>query len=543
MDGTAFYRNDGEGGNLVYSIGPTWGGLRISVYTHREAKDFNKQIVDEAWRHATENNPLKGEAFSLGGEFVKKTSETWEDIFIEEKNSKALTRVVDRINARGKDTPNRGVILMGPPGTGKTLSGRIVRNTLKDCSFIWVSSRDIGYGGFSHAFDLAREIAPSVLFFEDIDNWVGANIDLLKTELDGIARSTGVVTIMTTNFPERLPEALLDRPGRFHDVLNFDLPTDLKRAAMLRKWVEGLLEADVENAVKKTKGYSGAHMYELASFTRNLMEADDLSASDALSEALKKVEEQKELITKVQLQGSNYRLPRRAKVRDEQNAGNMAAMQTPSPSPSDADVQMWKDYFERKQPANKASTKVLKRFFQLHGEEQPDNEARAWERMGELIGGETAVEAEPGSDELDETTETVITPSAEQPAPEVPPTEEKPKEAEPAPANPEPVNEEPKEETTAEPVKVEVEEVTTPQPTPEPAPEAPEPARTASVQIPMSDLMALPKKIADVRNDALVTASRQGVPRSEWAAFAEAAVRQYLASLSQSLTHEPHRNR
>jgi hypothetical protein len=32
------------------------------------------------------------------------------------------------------------------------------------------------------------------------------------------------LTILTTNFSEQLPDALIDRPGRFHDVPNFDLP-------------------------------------------------------------------------------------------------------------------------------------------------------------------------------------------------------------------------------------------------------------------------------------------------------------------------------
>jgi len=94
--------------------------------------------------------------------------------------------------------------------TGKTLSSRIIRNQAKG-SFIWVSARDFhkagSVGGVGLAFELAREIAPSVIVFEDVDNWLyDTTIDLMKTEMDGIARSSGVLTILTTNFPERLPD-------------------------------------------------------------------------------------------------------------------------------------------------------------------------------------------------------------------------------------------------------------------------------------------------------------------------------------------------
>jgi len=540
IDGIAFFRS--VEGNFAYRVYPVWGGLHVDVFTHRDAKDFNRRMVDEAWRHARENNPLKGEAFALSGEFIRKTDETWDDCFLEEKNAKALTRVVDRLNEKGKETPNRGVLMLGPPGTGKTLSGRIIRNTLKDCSFIWVSTRDFHYGGgFTQAFELAREIAPSVLFFEDIDNWVGGNIDLLKTEMDGIARSSGVVTIMTTNFPENLPEALIDRPGRFHDVLNFNLPTDDKRAAMLRKWVSGLSAADVEDAVGKTKGYSGAHMYELASFACNLMEADDLSVSDALREALKKVEEQKDLITKVQLQGSNYRPRRMRGVRAGEKSGIISSeMDALTHAP--ADVEKWKTYFERKQPANRESTKVLKRFFKDRGEEQPSDEAEAWERMAEILAGDTTVVTQPATTPATETSATDVpaTPEPEKAVLPETPAESETKE-DPQPAE-EPKPEEPM--APAEPVVEKKQEEPTPPPSnPEaPAAAAPQPERALTpaapakrvIHISPATLRALPAVIGQALADRAAEALRSGMPPKDLDGFLDAEGTKLLASVIHS---------
>jgi HK97 family phage prohead protease len=135
-------------------------------------------------------------------------------------------------------------------------------------------------------------------------------------------------------------------------------------------------------------------------------------------------------------------------------------------------------YFERKQPANRESTKVLARFFAVRGETQPDDEVLAWKRMAELLEEPaplTEMEKVEIKEEITAPVETQPEVPAETPAPEAP--------------------------TEA------------PQPTPPtPVPEAPEPARTASVQIPIEVLLALSGKLGRAYADAAAEALRQGVP-------------------------------
>lgn len=296
---------------FVIKFRPEWGGINITIITKRADAALNQDVVDRTWAWARDNNFLKGEAFALSGEFLGRTGEDWQDVFLEERNKRAVQRTLDLFNQKGKDFANRGVILTGPPGTGKTLSGRIIRNKAKG-TFIWVSSRDFhasgSVGGLSGAFEMAKELAPAIIFMEDVDNWLdGRSVDLLKSEMDGISRSKGVLTILTTNFPEQLPEALIDRPGRFHDVLNFDLPAEDARRDMLRKWLPTKVsDHDIAAAVDKSQGYSGAHVYELAHFAKTLHEQDGMQPGEAVREALAKVESQRELITRLQLSGSNY---------------------------------------------------------------------------------------------------------------------------------------------------------------------------------------------------------------------------------------------
>jgi ATP-dependent 26S proteasome regulatory subunit len=55
-------------------------------------------------------------------------------------------------------------------------------------------------------------------------------------ELDGFAANIGIVTLATTNHPERLDPAILDRPSRFDRKYPFDLPEQPERHAYIVMW-------------------------------------------------------------------------------------------------------------------------------------------------------------------------------------------------------------------------------------------------------------------------------------------------------------------
>ena len=242
-------------------------------------------------------------------------------VFLNEKNELAIKRVVKGLNEKGKEYPNRGLILMGPPGTGKTLSGRIMMNQLKeDITFIWVSAKDFyNYGtsrGLIEAFENSKLLAPTALLFEDADNWIngGMALDLIKSEMDGIAQSKGLVTMIATNYPERMPDALIDRPGRFHDILEFDLPEKSVRYRMLKAWLNDELNFEktednqvLEKFAEETEGFSGAHIYEFVQFSKLLKEEDESAIDTAMSKALDKIKEQRQLLGDNQVAGATYR--------------------------------------------------------------------------------------------------------------------------------------------------------------------------------------------------------------------------------------------
>lgn len=313
-----------DGWKFVLRTYESWHGQDYILYTEDAAK--GSKLIDDAWEWLDHNNPLKGEAFAVAGGFLKRTGATWDDVFLNAVNEKALKRTARIINEKGKAATNRGLILMGPPGTGKTLSARVMLNECK-ATYIWVSAKDFyklgSYGCFTGAFELARKLAPSVILFEDVDNYVtDYTVDLLKSEMDGLSQSTGVTTFLTTNFPEQLPSALIDRPGRFHDILEIHLPDKAVRIKMLTKWAGGATADAIEALADETDGLSGAHIFELANFAKTIQDEDGGEVDDALVKALAKVHEQRELITSNQLAGSSYR-PRRAAAPGTKSAGEV----------------------------------------------------------------------------------------------------------------------------------------------------------------------------------------------------------------------------
>ena len=298
---------------MVVKVSPSWCGIAVTMFSAREAEAHVTDFLAATSARARQYKFLKGEAFALSGEFLSRGTTVWDDLFLDPKNMEPVKRAIALVNERGAEMESRGMILAGPPGTGKTLAARAMMNEAKDATYIWVSARDFyragAFGGIEMAYDLARENAPAIIVMEDIDAYLDSwAIDLLKSTLDGVLQQKGVVTVLTTNFPESLPKALIDRPGRFHDVLLFGLPALETRQAMLVAWAEDAPADVVSEIAQQTDGFSGAHLRELVRFAETLRSQDSLDLATALRQALEKVKAQRELIDQIQApRGRSYR--------------------------------------------------------------------------------------------------------------------------------------------------------------------------------------------------------------------------------------------
>ena len=167
----------------------------------------------------------------------------------------------------------RGIVLIGPPGNGKTHAVKALINALgKPCLYVksFSSQHADDHHNIRSVFIQARETAPCILVLEDLDSLITEhNRSFFLNELDGFAANTGVVTIASTNYPERLDPAILARPSRFDRKYHFGLPGAAERLAYLKLWAGGLDDAmrpsaaTVAQLADGTDGFSFAYLKEL----------------------------------------------------------------------------------------------------------------------------------------------------------------------------------------------------------------------------------------------------------------------------------------
>ena len=181
--------------------------------------------------------------------------------------------------ARVSLAPARGVLLYGPPGTGKTLLAKAVANEAES-NFISVKGPELldkyvgeSEQGVREVFGTARENAPAVVFFDEIDALAGERdgggsdagvservVSQLLTELDGLEELEDVVVIATTNRPGLVDDALL-RPGRFDRHVYVGAPDGAGRREIFGiHTAERPLSGDVDlgELAGRTEGYVGA---------------------------------------------------------------------------------------------------------------------------------------------------------------------------------------------------------------------------------------------------------------------------------------------
>ncbi len=146
--------------------------------------------------------------------------------------------------AKAKVPWKRGLLLLGPPGNGKTHAVKgLLHDSKLPCVYVKsFSGRRVDPNDtIPKVFSRARQLAPCILVLEDLDALIDdENRSVLLNELDGFALNEGLITIATTNHPERLDPSLLHRPSRFDRKFHFPLPALEERQRYLERWANQL---------------------------------------------------------------------------------------------------------------------------------------------------------------------------------------------------------------------------------------------------------------------------------------------------------------
>ncbi|WP_224449434.1 CDC48 family AAA ATPase [Haloprofundus salilacus] len=245
------------------------------------------QVTESDFREA-----LKGiEPSALREVFVEVPDVTWEDVGGLEDTKERLRETIQwpleypEVFQTMDMAAAKGVLLYGPPGTGKTLLAKAVANE-SESNFISVKGPELlnkfvgeSEKGVREVFSKARENAPTVVFFDEIDAIAterGRNsgdsgvservVSQLLTELDGLEALEDVVVVATTNRPDLIDSALL-RPGRLDRHVHVPVPDEEARRKILGVHTQHKPladDVDLDRIARRTEGYVGADLEALA---------------------------------------------------------------------------------------------------------------------------------------------------------------------------------------------------------------------------------------------------------------------------------------
>jgi transitional endoplasmic reticulum ATPase len=217
---------------------------------------------------------------------------TWEDVGGLEEVKQELKEAVEwplkypMVFEKLQTKPPKGILLFGPPGTGKTLLAKAVANE-SECNFISIKgpellSKWVGESekGVREIFRKARQAAPSIIFFDEVDalvprrgTYMGSShvtesvVSQILTELDGLEELKDVTVIGATNRPDMLDPALM-RPGRMERHIYVPPPDQESRRKIFDVYLrqaDALLtsEVKIDDLVAETDHYVGADIEAL----------------------------------------------------------------------------------------------------------------------------------------------------------------------------------------------------------------------------------------------------------------------------------------
>jgi transitional endoplasmic reticulum ATPase len=260
---------------------------RIRPELDLEAEEIDAAVLDALT--VTEGDfkeALKGiEPSALREVFVEVPDVTWIDVGGLEETKEQLRETIQwpleypQVFEAMDMESAKGVLMYGPPGTGKTLLAKAVANEAES-NFISVKGPELlnkfvgeSEKGVREIFQKARENAPTVIFFDEIDSIAAERgqasgdagvtervVSQLLTELDGLESLEDVVVIATTNRPDLIDVALL-RPGRLDRHVHVPVPDEPARRAIFDVHTRAKPladDVDLDGLAAQTDGYVGA---------------------------------------------------------------------------------------------------------------------------------------------------------------------------------------------------------------------------------------------------------------------------------------------
>lgn len=265
---------------LYEKLHQKYGGLKDTSYSDRfiiqknsfqyslkQGKLIKKLNSGEYNYYRTEQGPMVDKTNLPDLKFIKDIKDGIIDKLLDEIDN---FWEKEQIYKEYGETHKRGYLLWGPPGCGKTfLMRRIIKQFIKKENGVVfkINSNLIrDYQLLQSYFDKGQKF---LLYFENLDEiYNKENHDSSKSTIETFIDNSNpdlsnTIMLFTTNFPEKIPQKILDRPNRIDRIIDIMFPTRNERRKFLNKKSKKLTEKQINKIVSLTDNFSFAHLNEI----------------------------------------------------------------------------------------------------------------------------------------------------------------------------------------------------------------------------------------------------------------------------------------
>ncbi|RSD29000.1 ATP-binding protein [Mesobacillus subterraneus] len=195
-----------------------------------------------------------------------------DEVFLEETTKKEIYRSIDEFFSESKEffttykiPYKRGILLYGKPGNGKTTLVKSIANSISAPVAYWQITEYTSSYSIKEVFSSVSRMAPMVLVIEDIDSMPEHVRSYFLNTLDGATSKEGIFLIGTTNYPEKIDPALINRAGRFDRAYELKLPSkDMRTHYLLKKNIQQFItSSELDRVIQLSNGFSFAQLNEL----------------------------------------------------------------------------------------------------------------------------------------------------------------------------------------------------------------------------------------------------------------------------------------